>query len=209
MKTVVVVDDQELLRAGLVGIIRTAPDLKVVGQAADGAEGVDVVQRTRPDVVLMDIRMPVLDGIEATGRITGSTDTRVLILTVFDEDEYVHGALVNGASGFVLKDTPPGELLHAIRVIAAGDALLSPKVTRRLIDRFAGSRCEVELPDTVTRREREVLALVAAGHTNHEIAQELHIGLGTAKTHVARLLMKLDARDRVQLVIRTHGLDSR
>lgn len=209
MKTVVVVDDQELLRAGLVGIIRTAPDLKVVGQAADGAEGVDVVQRTRPDVVLMDIRMPVLDGIEATGRITGSTDTRVLILTVFDEDEYVHGALVNGASGFVLKDTPPGELLHAIRVIAAGDALLSPKVTRRLIDRFAGSRCEVELPDTVTRREREVLALVAAGHTNHEIAQELHIGLGTAKTHVARLLMKLDARDRVQLVIRAHGLDSR
>ncbi len=213
MIKVVIADDQVLLRAGLAGIVNTAEDMTVVGQAEDGSAAVETTQSTRPDVVLMDIRMPVLDGIEATRLIVESTDAKVLILTTFDLDTYVYAALRNGASGFLVKDTPPMQLLEAIRIVAAGDALLSPGVTRRLIDQFARSadeqraRPEINLPDDVTSREREVLALVAAGRTNHEIAQQLHIGIGTAKTHVARLLAKLGARDRVQLVIRAHGLD--
>ena len=212
MIKVVVADDQVLLRAGLVGIVNTAEDMTVVGQAEDGRAAVETTRCTRPDVVLMDIRMPVLDGIEATRQIVESTDAKVLILTTFDLDKYVYAALRNGASGFLVKDTPPVQLLEAVRIVAAGDALLSPGVTRRLIDQFVRgadeqrTRPEINLPDDVTSREREVLELVAAGRTNHEIAQQLHIGIGTAKTHVARLLAKLGARDRVQLVIRAHGL---
>ncbi len=212
MIEVVVADDQVLLRAGLVGIVNTADDMTVVGQAGDGKSAVEATRLTHPDIVLMDIRMPVMDGIEATRQIVDSTNTKVLILTTFDLDRYVYDALRNGASGFLVKDTPPADLLTAVRIVAAGDALLSPTVTRRLIDRFVmghdreSTRPTVTLPDEVTSREREVLALVAAGHTNHEIAQELNIGIGTAKPHVARLLSKLDARDRVQLVIRAHGL---
>jgi DNA-binding NarL/FixJ family response regulator len=209
---VVVADDQVLLRAGLAGILNTASDMTVVGQAGDGGTAVKITRDTHPDVVLMDVRMPVVDGIEATREIVDSTSAKVLILTTFDLDEYVYAALRNGASGFLVKDTPPAELLTAVRIIAAGEALLSPGVTRRLIDRFARSVNQaptaptVSLPSDVTRREREVLALVAAGYTNLEIAEQLHIGLGTAKTHVAHLLAKLGARDRVQLVIRAHGL---
>jgi DNA-binding NarL/FixJ family response regulator len=210
---VVVADDQVLLRTGLVGIVNTAHDMIVVGQAGDGNIAVEVTRRTQPDIVLMDIRMPAMDGIAATRQIVDSTNAKVVILTTFDLDQYVYEALRGGASGFLVKDTPPADLLAAIRTVAAGDALLSPSVTRRLIDRFrqgddhGSTRSPVTLPDTVTRREREVLALVATGKTNHEIAEQLHIGIGTAKTHVTRLLAKLDARDRVQLVIRAHGLD--
>jgi DNA-binding NarL/FixJ family response regulator len=215
MIKVVVVDDQVLLRAGLAGIVNTADDMTVVGQAGDGEAAVMTSRDTDPDIVLMDIRMPVMDGIEATRQIVDSTKAKVLILTTFDLDKYVYAALRNGASGFLVKDTPPADLLTAVRVVAGGDALLSPGVTRRLIDRFARgeeegpARSAITLPDEVTSREREVLTLVAAGHTNQEIAEQLHIGIGTAKTHVARLLAKLDARDRVQLVIRANGLDSR
>jgi DNA-binding NarL/FixJ family response regulator len=210
---VVVADDQVLLRAGLAGIVNTAADMTVVGQAGDGREAVETTMNTHPDIVLMDIRMPVVDGIEATRQIVDSTSAKVVILTTFDLDQYVYSALRNGASGFLVKDTPPAELLTAVRIVAAGDALLSPRVTRRLIDRFAHDSDPrpagrvVTLPDEVTGREREVLALVAVGRTNHEIAEQLHISIGTAKTHVARLLAKLGARDRVQLVIRAHGLD--
>ena len=187
--------------------------MTVVGQAGDGNAAVETTRRTHPDIVLMDIRMPVMDGIEATRQIVDSTNAKVVILTTFDLDQYVYEALRNGASGFLVKDTPPADLLAAVRTVAAGDALLSPSVTRRLIERVVkgddhgSTRPQVTLPDTVTSREREVLALVAAGKTNHEIAEQLHIGIGTAKTHVAHLLAKLEARDRVQLVIRAHGLD--
>ena len=214
MIKVVVVDDEVLLRSGLAGIVETAPDMTVVGQGADGNDAVALAGRASPDVVLMDIRMPGLDGLAATRRIVASTQAKILILTTFDLDEYVYTALRNGASGFLVKDTAPADLLRAIRVIAAGDALLSPGVTRRLIERFARDdapppdRRPVVLPDDVTAREREVLALVAAGSTNAEIASELCISIGTAKTHVARLLSKLGARDRVQLVILAHGVAS-
>ncbi|MEV4135151.1 response regulator transcription factor [Dactylosporangium sp. NPDC049742] len=215
---VVVVDDQALVRVGLCGIVATGDGLTVVGEAADGLAAVDVVTRLAPDVVLMDIRMPVLDGIEATRRITASTASRVLILTTFDLDEYVYGALRAGASGFLLKDAPPEDLHAAIRVIAAGDALLAPGVTRRLIATFAassaasvdpvpvplGSRPAPDALGGLTDRERQVLALVAEGLTNAEIGLRLHVTAGTAKTHVARLLHKLDARDRIQLVIIAH-----
>jgi DNA-binding NarL/FixJ family response regulator len=210
---VVVADDQVLLRAGLAGIVNTADDMTVVGQVGDGKAALETTRRTHPDIVLMDIRMPVMDGIEATRHIVASTNAKVMILTTFDLDHYVFEALRSGASGFLVKDTPPADLVAAVRTVAAGDALLSPSVTRRLIERVVKggdhglTRPQVTLPGTVTRREREVLALVAAGKTNHEIAEHLHIGIGTAKTHVARLLAKLDARDRVQLVIRAHGLD--
>ena len=212
MIKVLVVDDEVLLRSGLAGIVDTAPDMTVIGQGADGNDAVRLARSGSPDVVLMDIRMPGLDGLEATRRIVASTPARVLVLTTFDLDGYVFTALRNGASGFLVKDTAPADLLTAIRVIASGEALLSPGVTRRLIERFAREsasatdRSPVVLPDDVTPREREVLALVAAGHTNAEIAAQLCISIGTAKTHVARLLSKLDARDRVQLVILAHGL---
>jgi DNA-binding NarL/FixJ family response regulator len=203
---VVVADDQTLLRAGLRGIVDTAPDLTVVGEAATGREAVALVHEQRPDVVLMDIRMPDMDGLEATRLVTGSSDVKVLILTTFDLDEYVYSALRGGASGFLLKDTPPGDLLSAIRVVAAGDALLAPGITKRLIREFATRPAPPmpfsdRVPRTITEREREVLVLVAMGLSNREIAEHLHIGPGTAKTHVRHLLTKLDARDRVQLVI--------
>ena len=207
---VVVADDQALVRVGFCGIISATPGLTVVGEAANGAEAVAAARDATPDVILMDVRMPVMDGIEATRQITASTDVRVLILTTFDLDEYVYAALRAGASGFLLKDTLPADLLHAIRVVAAGDALLAPSVTRRLIGEFARTaRPEPAAcaPGThralqvLTDREREVLELVARGMSNAEIADHLTISPATAKTHVAHLLTKLDARDRIQLVI--------
>jgi len=262
---VVVADDQALVRVGFCGIIAATPGFTVVGEAGNGVEAVEAAQRTRPDVILMDVRMPAMDGIEATRQITRSTDVRVLILTTFDLDEYVFAALRAGASGFLLKDTLPADLLTAIRVVAAGDALLAPSVTRRLIGEFArttpaaapgarlvgteaaaaaaaariGTRDGPAWDDAATRdggigrgsmvpditarnlvnsraggigtadqlarlltdRELEVLTMVARGLSNGEIAEQLTISPATAKTHVAHLLTKLDARDRIQLVI--------
>jgi DNA-binding NarL/FixJ family response regulator len=204
---VVIADDQVLIRSGLRGIVETAGDLTVVGEAATGLQAVDEVVRLRPDVVLMDIRMPELDGIAATERLTAAgCATRVLVLTTFDLDEYVYGALRAGASGFLLKDTPPADLHAAIRVVAGGDALLAPKVTRRLIATFTGATATPTTSElnVLTDRERQVLGLVAEGLTNAEIGERLFIAPGTAKVHVARLLYKLGARDRVQLVIIAH-----
>jgi len=205
---VLVADDQALVRAGFGVLIESADDLDVVGLAADGAEAVELTRQTRPDVVLMDIRMPVMDGLEATARIleTADPDTvRVLMLTTFDLDEYVFGALKAGASGFLLKDTPPADLLAGIRIVAAGDSLLSPSVTRHLIEEFV-RRPEETRPvppslDGLTERESQVLTLVARGLSNSEIAQRLYVSPATAKTHVGRLLMKLGVRDRAQLII--------
>jgi DNA-binding NarL/FixJ family response regulator len=223
--SVAVADDQALVRIGFCGIIAATEGFSVVGEAANGAEAVTVARAAHPDVMLMDVRMPVLDGIEATRQITSGAETagtRVIILTTFDLDEYVFGALRAGASGFLLKDTLPADLLTAIRVVAAGEALLAPSVTRRLISEFAkipplgetaptqsaGRHAGVAAPPTATKvtalltyRECEVLQLVTAGLSNAEIADHLHISPATAKTHVAHLLTKLDARDRVQLVI--------
>jgi DNA-binding NarL/FixJ family response regulator len=213
---VLVADDQHLMRAGLRGIVDIAADLAVIAEASTGLQAVHLARRERPDVVLMDIRMPDMDGLEATRLITASTDVRVLILTTFDLDDYVYQALRAGASGFLLKDTPPADLLAAIRVIASGDALLAPSITRRLIAEFAArpepARPGAAGPDTagpdpltsITERERQVLALVAEGLSNAEIAKRLHIAPGTAKTHVGNLLTKLKARDRVHLVIYAH-----
>jgi DNA-binding NarL/FixJ family response regulator len=216
---VVVADDQALVRAGFCGIIAATPGFAVVGEAGNGAQAVEVAQRAKPDVILMDVRMPVMDGIEATRRITLSTDVRTLILTTFDLDEYVFAALRAGASGFLLKDTLPADLLTAIRVVAAGDALLAPSVTRRLIGEFTrgvpaarptatepegtpdAGRDRDQLARVLTERELEVLAMVARGLSNGEIAEQLTISPATAKTHVAHLLTKLNARDRIQLVI--------
>jgi DNA-binding NarL/FixJ family response regulator len=206
---VLIAEDQALVRAGLRGIVETAADLVVVAEAGDGTHAVELAVSEKPDVILMDIRMPGMDGLEATRRITESTACKVLILTTFDLDDYVYEALRGGASGFLLKDTPPLDLLAAIRVISAGDALLAPSVTRRMIREFAARHtsrpiADLALAAKVTPREREVLELVAEGLSNNEIAQRLHIEHGTAKTHVAHLLTKLDARDRVQLVILAH-----
>jgi DNA-binding NarL/FixJ family response regulator len=207
MIDVLIVDDQELVRAGFAVLIDTAEDLVVVGQAANGQEAVELAATREPDVILMDIRMPVLDGLQATQRIlAGPGSPRVLMLTTFDLDEYVFGALRAGASGFLLKDTPPADLLTAIRVVARGDALLSPGVTRHLIEEFV-RRPATPSPVTpvalngLTEREVEVLALVARGLSNAEIAEQLRVSQATTKTHVARLLMKLNARDRAQLII--------
>ncbi len=203
---VVVADDQALVRAGFTVLVDSADDLEVVGEAADGDEAVKVTLRTRPDVVLMDVRMPVFDGIEATRRITAADiPTRVLILTTFDLDEYVYEGLRAGASGFLLKDTPPAQLLEGVRLVARGESLLAPSVTRRLVEEFARrpeprTATSVDL-ELLTEREVEVLALVARGMSNAEIASELIVGVATAKTHVSRLLMKLHARDRAQLVV--------
>jgi DNA-binding NarL/FixJ family response regulator len=203
---VVVADDQAIVRAGFRLLIDSEPDLSVLGEAADGAEAVAIARKTTPDVVLMDIRMPVMDGIAATRLIAApGAHPRVLILTTFDLDDYVFAALRAGASGFMLKDRPPEELLAAIRVIAAGDALLAPNVTRRLIGHFVRQPDPLGVvPDALealTVREREVLALIAAGLSNTEIAGELVMSVPTAKTHVSRILAKLGARDRAQLVV--------
>ncbi len=204
-----VVDDQGLVRAGFRMILEAQPDIEVVGEAADGLEAVSAARRLRPDVVLMDIRMPRLDGLEATRRLAGpgvADPVRVLILTTFDLDEYVLSALRAGASGFLLKDVPPEDLVDAIRVVAAGDALLAPSVTRRLLDRFASTLPDPAASrpaalDTLTARELEVLGLVARGMSNAEIAEHLVVSETTVKTHVGRLLFKLDLRDRVQAVV--------
>jgi DNA-binding NarL/FixJ family response regulator len=205
---VVIADDQALVRTGSSVIVDSAPDLEVVGQASDGAEAVEVVRTTTPDVVLMDIRMPVMDGLEATRRITGDPATaasRVVILTTFDLDEYVYDALRAGASGFLLKDTLPEDLLAAIRVVGAGDALIAPAITRRLIEEFAHrpepSEASRKPIAELTDRELEVLGMVARGLSNSELAAELFMSPATAKTHVSRLLTKLHARDRAQLVM--------
>jgi DNA-binding NarL/FixJ family response regulator len=221
---VAVADDQALVRSGFVVLLGSAADIEVVGEAADGAEAVALVTREHPDVVLMDIRMPEMDGLEATRRIVASsatsltTMTKVLILTTFDHDEYVFEALRAGASGFLLKDTLPVDLLAAIRVVAGGEALLAPKVTRRLIEQFAAAGASVAGVGTggpaagtgaevnpgiadLTEREREILLAVASGMSNAEIAESMFISHATAKTHVSRLLTKLMARDRAQLVM--------
>ncbi|GAB2953020.1 response regulator transcription factor [Micromonospora polyrhachis] len=201
---VVLTDDQPLVRAGLRVLLADTPDIDVVGEAGTGAEAVRLVTDVRPDVVVMDIRMPGMDGIEATRIITAGASPRVLILTTFDDDEYVYAALRAGASGFLVKDMALEEILGAIRVVAAGDALIAPSVTRRLIEEFAGRPEPARNPraiEGITDREREVLTLVGRGLSNSEIAAELFISMATAKAHVARLFTKLDARDRVQLVI--------
>ena len=203
-----VVDDQPLIRTGLRTLIDHAADLELVGEAADGEEGIELARRQRPDVVLMDIRMPVLDGIEATRQITADADlagVRVVMLTTFDVDDYVHAAIRAGASGFLLKDAAPEDVLDAIRVVARGDALLAPSVTRRLIEELAArpdaDRAAPPQLDILTAREREVLALVGRGLSNAEIGARLYVSPATAKTHVSHVMTKLYARDRAQLVV--------
>ncbi|GAA3602707.1 response regulator transcription factor [Nonomuraea rosea] len=201
MIRVVVADDQALLRGSFRVLVDSEPDLAVVGEAATGVEAVSIVLEQRPDVVLMDVRMPEMDGIEATRRIKDVS--RVLVVTMFDLDAYVYDALRAGASGFLLKDTPPVDLLAAIRVVAGGEALLAPTVTRRLIEEFTRTPVlpRVRGLEGVTEREREVLTLIARGLSNGEIAVHLQLSLATVKTHITRLLAKLEARDRAQLVI--------
>jgi DNA-binding NarL/FixJ family response regulator len=204
---VLIVDDQALVRAGFRMILDAEPEIDVIGEAADGIAGLEAARSLRPDVVLMDIRMPELDGLEATRRLTsGGEGPRVLILTTFDLDEYVYEALRSGASGFLLKDTPPEQLVQAITVVAEGEALLAPSITKRLIEEFVrtGGAKQTEPPPGIqelTSRELEVLRLIARGFSNAEIAKELFVSETTVKTHVARVLMKLHLRDRVQAVV--------
>jgi DNA-binding NarL/FixJ family response regulator len=205
---VLLADDQELVRAGFKVLLDTEDDISVVGEAANGAEAVTLARAARPDVVLMDIRMPVLDGLQATRQLAdmqGLEQVRVLILTTYDTDAYVFEALQAGASGFLLKDSGPAELLHAIRVVAAGEALLAPRITRRLIAQFTATRTAHEVAEdrlaVLTQREREVLALVGEGLSNQEIAARLVLSPATARTHVSRAMVKLGARDRAQLVV--------
>jgi DNA-binding NarL/FixJ family response regulator len=211
---VLIVDDHALVRAGFQSILSGEGDIEVVGEAKDGADAVTMAGRERPDVVLMDIRMPGMDGLEATRKITSDprlAHTRVLVLTTFDLDEYVFGALQAGASGFLLKGVEPPVLIEAVRTVAGGDALLEPGATRRLIEAYVGSQQiarqqsgpmpGVALPSSLTTRELEILALIAGGLTNSEIAARLYISPLTCKSHVSRILMKLDARDRTQLVV--------
>jgi DNA-binding NarL/FixJ family response regulator len=205
---VLIADDQALVRAGFRMVLEAEDDIAVIGEAANGEQAVHGARRLRPDVVLMDIRMPELDGIAATQQIAGATTeaaARVLILTTFDLDEYVYDALAAGASGFLLKDSPPEQLVSAIRVVAGGEALLAPSVTSRLIEQVARTRSSRREPppglDELTARELEVLKLVARGMSNAEIAASLVVGDSTVKTHVARLLAKLGLRDRVQAVV--------
>jgi DNA-binding NarL/FixJ family response regulator len=204
---IVIADDQELVRTGFRMILTAEPDLEVVGEATNGAEAVAIVRDVRPDVVLMDIRMPELDGIEATRRIVAMNldpETRIVILTTFDLDEYVYDALRAGASGFLLKDAPANLLVAGIRAVGDGDALLAPTITRRLIEEFTAPKAPVDPPqglDELTPRELEVFQLLARGMSNGEIALALFIGETTVKTHVARIMMKLNVRDRVQAVV--------
>jgi DNA-binding NarL/FixJ family response regulator len=205
---VVLADDQDLVRIGLKALIDDDEGMEVVGEAADGLGAVAVVRETRPDVVLMDVRMPGVDGIEATRRIVatpGLDGTRVIVLTTFELDEYVFDALRHGASGFLTKDTKPADLLHAVRTVAAGEALLSPSVTRRVVREFATRPARVLKPhpqlDSLTEREREIVGLVGEGLSNEEIAARLVVSPATARTHVSRAMIKLAARDRAQLVV--------
>ncbi|GGJ57667.1 response regulator [Streptomyces brasiliensis] len=202
---VVVADDHEVVRAGYAGLLATQPDFSVVGTARDGAEAVRVCREQRPDVVLMDVRMPVMDGIRATAELRGPDAPRVLILTTFDLDEHVYDALAAGASGFLLKDVTAERLFDAVRVVAAGEALLAPAITRRLIAEFARLRPKAPAPDAglalLTPRETEVLRLLAQGLSNPEVAGRLRVGEETVKTHVSRILSKLGLRDRTQAVV--------
>ena len=216
--SVLLADDQALIRMAFRSLLDTMPDITVVGEAANGHEAVDLTRRTLPDLVLMDVRMPVMDGIEATRRITGGTASRVLILTTFDLDEYAFEGLRAGASGFLLKDVVPAVLQAAIRAVASGDAVLTPRITRGLVDRFAQIAPWPRADDAgalfarLTARERDVFHLIAAGLSNAEIAERLFLTEATVKTHITRILTKLQLRDRVQVVIfayehqlRTHG----
>jgi DNA-binding NarL/FixJ family response regulator len=208
MIRVLIADDQDLVRLGLRTLVESEGDLRVAGEAADGLRAVEVARQERPDVVLMDVRMPGIDGIEATRRIVADPDlagTRVIVLTTFELDEYVFDALRYGASGFLIKDTKPAELLRAIRLVAGGEALLSPSVTRRVVREFATRPSRVRKPhpqlDALTEREREIVGLVGEGLSNDEIAARLVVSPATARTHVSRAMVKLSARDRAQLVV--------
>jgi DNA-binding NarL/FixJ family response regulator len=202
---VVLIDDQELMRVGFRMVLGAQEDMEVVGEAGNGKDAVELAERLKPDVVLMDVRMPVLDGVAATRLITERGSAKVLVMTTFDLDEYALSALRNGASGFLLKDTPPDHLVSALRSVASGDAVVSPSVTRRLLDRFLGSAGgelrDASVLDVLTEREREVLMLIAQGLSNTEIARKLFLSEATVKTHVGRVLSKLDLRDRVQAVV--------
>jgi DNA-binding NarL/FixJ family response regulator len=208
MIRVLLADDQPLVRVGLRVLLETEDDLTVVGEAVDGSEAVAMARRTRPDVVLMDVRMPVLDGLQALRAMAADPDlagTRVIVLTTFELDEYVFEALRGGASGFLIKDSEPAELLRAVRVVAGGESLLSPTVTRRVINEFATRPAFRSGPHpklgTLTERERQIVSLVAEGLSNDEIAERLFLSPATVRTHVSRSMMKLDARDRAQLVV--------
>ncbi|NUT93879.1 MAG: response regulator transcription factor, partial [Saccharothrix sp.] len=205
MIRVLLVDDQELMRMGFRMVLGAQEDIDVVGEAGDGLDAVHMAASLKPDVVLMDVRMPVLDGVEATKRIAEAGTGKVLVMTTFDMDEYALSALRNGASGFLLKDTPPGDLVSALRAVASGDAVVSPSVTKRLLSRFlgegGGELRDASVLEALTEREREVLVLIAKGLSNTEIARKLFLSEATVKTHVGRILAKLDLRDRVQAVV--------